>query len=47
MINDINKLSRDAVKAMYFIEFILSLLLITIESITIIGIKIKNGNNMY
>ena len=47
MINDINKLIRDEVKAMYFIVFIVSLPLTTIESIPIMGIKTKDDNNMY
>jgi hypothetical protein len=47
MINDMNKLIKDEVKAMYLIVFNVSLLLTTIESIPIIGIKTKDVNNMY
>lgn len=41
-----NKLIREEVKAMYFIVFMVSLLLTTIESIPIIGTKTKDDNNM-
>ena len=46
IINDMNKLIREEVKAMYFIVFMVSLLLTTIESIPIIGTKTKDDNNM-
>lgn len=41
-----NKLIIEEAKAMYFIVFMVSLLLTTIESIPIIGTKTKDDNNM-